>query len=232
MTYKLINSEELWHFGIKGQKWGIRRYQNPDGSYTAAGKARYAQFKEDVENRKKSESGRINSINKMNGIIQDKADELGNEYQNAFDNAKFTDKQKEEIWKQLREDLGSPKMIDDPELYDLDVEEIITDKLMETLPAELKQKRKEFDDYQKKYWDEVNNFTDEIVKEYSNVKVSGIKDVSAETRKMVYDSIDTAMPSYISRHFDDYWVYDTDALYAAIDDLKKDFTLEEFEKHS
>ena len=31
----------LYHFGIKGQKWGIRRYQNPDGSLTAAGKARY-----------------------------------------------------------------------------------------------------------------------------------------------------------------------------------------------
>lgn len=28
----------LAHHGIKGQKWGVRRYQNKDGSYTAAGK--------------------------------------------------------------------------------------------------------------------------------------------------------------------------------------------------
>ena len=34
-------SDELFHFGIKGQRWGIRRYQNPDGTLTAAGKARY-----------------------------------------------------------------------------------------------------------------------------------------------------------------------------------------------
>ena len=32
---------ELFHHGIKGQKWGIRRYQNADGSLTEAGKQRY-----------------------------------------------------------------------------------------------------------------------------------------------------------------------------------------------
>lgn len=34
-------SQELQHWGIKGQKWGIRRYQNPDGTLTEAGKKRY-----------------------------------------------------------------------------------------------------------------------------------------------------------------------------------------------
>ena len=34
-------SGELYHHGIKGQKWGIRRYQNEDGTLTAAGKERY-----------------------------------------------------------------------------------------------------------------------------------------------------------------------------------------------
>ena len=31
----------LEHHGIKGQKWGVRRFQNPDGTLTAAGKRRY-----------------------------------------------------------------------------------------------------------------------------------------------------------------------------------------------
>jgi len=32
---------ELYHHGIKGQKWGVRRFQNPDGTLTEAGKKRY-----------------------------------------------------------------------------------------------------------------------------------------------------------------------------------------------
>jgi len=35
-----MNEETLMHHGIKGQRWGVRRFQNEDGTRTAAGRVR------------------------------------------------------------------------------------------------------------------------------------------------------------------------------------------------
>ena len=43
LIYGSGQSGELKHFGIKGMKWGVRRFQNKDGTRTAAGKKRYAE---------------------------------------------------------------------------------------------------------------------------------------------------------------------------------------------
>lgn len=44
---------QLYHHGILGQKWGVRRFQNSDGSYTPEGKKRYGKDKSS-KNKKKA----------------------------------------------------------------------------------------------------------------------------------------------------------------------------------
>lgn len=44
-----MKNDELTHWGIKGMKWGVRRYQNKDGSLTAAGKKRLARIDKKAE---------------------------------------------------------------------------------------------------------------------------------------------------------------------------------------
>lgn len=48
-------SDELQHWGIKGMKWGVRRYQNKDGSLTPAGKKRMYREQFDMEGKEKKE---------------------------------------------------------------------------------------------------------------------------------------------------------------------------------
>lgn len=66
-----MNSEELKHYGIKGQKWGRRRYQNSDGSLTPAGKQRYGDGgKMDLQDTKKLVD-KTNDVAKQSQRIND-----------------------------------------------------------------------------------------------------------------------------------------------------------------
>ena len=47
----IIHNGELYHWGVKGMRWGVRRYQNKDGTLTPLGKKKYA---ESIGNKKTS----------------------------------------------------------------------------------------------------------------------------------------------------------------------------------
>lgn len=69
----LYEDNYLAHFGIKGQKWGVRRFQNPDGSLTSAGKKRYGQnYNEVSENLNKAR----NSLDEVRAKVRDNSSTL------------------------------------------------------------------------------------------------------------------------------------------------------------
>ena len=65
-----MNEYELYHHGVKGMRWGVRRYQNKDGSLTPAGKKRiskeYKKLSDEVERElvKSYNSRYVNAYNK------------------------------------------------------------------------------------------------------------------------------------------------------------------------
>ena len=59
-----LYEDYIIHYGVKGQKWGVRRYQNEDRSLTNLGKKRYEPTKEDVQNAKKEFRKAVVSFNK------------------------------------------------------------------------------------------------------------------------------------------------------------------------
>lgn len=65
--------DELYHWGIKGQRWGIRRYQNSDGSLTPSGKMRY---KNNVRSRNKIDKQGEDNKPKIKAISEMNNDEL------------------------------------------------------------------------------------------------------------------------------------------------------------
>ena len=73
---------EIYHHGIKGQKWGVRRYQNEDGSLTPAGEKRYAKLNKKAEKKflKEVNAYQKNATKKYNKLYFESYNKTAKEY--------------------------------------------------------------------------------------------------------------------------------------------------------
>ena len=81
---------DLRHHGIKGQKWGVRRFQNSDGSLTAAGRKRYGDGESSYDYGKDSGGRKVVRVSKGSSI---------DDYQNAIKKTKAAGESVENIRK-------------------------------------------------------------------------------------------------------------------------------------
>ena len=81
---------DLRHHGIKGQKWGVRRFQNADGSLTAAGRKRYGDGESSYDYGKDSGGRKVVRVSKGSSI---------DDYQNAIKKTKAAGESVENIRK-------------------------------------------------------------------------------------------------------------------------------------
>ena len=95
-VFKIEN--ELYHHGVKGQKWGVRRYQNSDGSLTDNGKKRVAKLNAKID---KADKKAIEAFNSSKKHFQDKkifSKENGlDEYQKAIFSKNYSDRYRKKL---------------------------------------------------------------------------------------------------------------------------------------
>lgn len=99
MEYYKVYSDEFYHSGVKGMKWGKRLYQHKDGSLTPLGRARLAARRR--EQRKNLEKARAAKVNKKKAEVEKQNAEVERKKAVAAGKVRVKDMTDEEIQQRI-----------------------------------------------------------------------------------------------------------------------------------
>ena len=221
-TFYIRRQNELYHHGIKGQKWGVRRYQNEDGTLTPEGKKRYGSFTKEYKIAKstqrvgyKDSYSRMQDYTKKSYTVREKAKELN----------ELSDKLEKLFWKSEDYEYDNPKVKDlaykkaiaaakkDPAWSYFSDSEKGQDALIDayyydinggTLKKAAKEIFKADKDYiqlkkdikqtEKEFKNKARDLTEDIIGPYANVKIVGLSDDNMDYGELVYYSLIDQQP--------------------------------------
>jgi hypothetical protein len=229
---------ELYHHGILGMHWGIRRFQNSDGSLTAEGRKRYGIGDDNpnvrfgfnplkggvyIENHKAIDSKSAELRAKI-----DTATDLFQKYNDDFVKSAnaFASDQKSinKIVSELKKDFGSYDQIDDEEY----LEDVLDDYVVSALSKKTASSYQKYRSAAEDYYSSAKKIANDIIGKYGNepIEVMDYKwlrtsDYKTAVQNAIYsiDGADARFLSYLLRHEE--VVYSDGDGYDAVEKVKK-----------
>lgn len=221
------------HYGIQGQKWGIRRFQFENGSYTPEGKERYGRgsssdgktgglfsknrnqipevhrknIKKDFDYAMQNAKYRVDLLKKKNSDLIAKRDSLIMKYGDYLKKQKLSDKDRDQIWDEIHEYAKDYEPYEEKDFFYEDCQTAIdsaANKIVHNAPKDLIKEAEDIESEIESFRNEIYEISKPVFDKYED---KYIKDLDSNDGG--YYSASYAVNQFLQSEFKSPFVYPT-----------------------